>query len=362
VIETPARPTDPRIESASWRALGTGVRLVVSDGDLGRARLAVEDLLDAVDRAYSRFRDDSELVALNARPGEAVPVGALLAEAIETALIAAEATDGAVDPTVGRAMRAIGYDTDFGALASRTGPIELRLEPIPGWRTVELSRVNRTVRLRPGVELDLGSTGKALAADLAASAALDAVVAAGSADGGVLVSLGGDIATAGHAPAGDWRILVAEDSEAAVDGPGETVAIGSGAVATSSTTVRRWRRGEHELHHLVDPGTGAPAVSPWRTVTVVAGTCVRANAAATATIVRGVTGLDWLAATGLPARLVGTDGHVARINGWPEPEGSLAVSDPAPRSGPVTRSKGPAGDAAAIESTAPAQSDRRPAP
>jgi FAD:protein FMN transferase len=308
-----------REQAATWRALGTGVRLVVRDGDLEPARRAVEELLDRVDRAYSRFRPDSELVAVNARAGEPVRVGPLLADAIDVALGAAERTGGAVDPTVGRAMRAIGYDVDFGALAARPGPIELRLEPIPGWRTVERSHVRGEVRLRRGVELDLGSTGKALAADLAAAAALASIGGASGA-GGVLVSLGGDIATAGAAPDGGWRILVAEDSETPVDGEGETVAILAGAIATSSTTVRRWQRGGTTIHHLVDPRTGGPAESPWRTVTVAAQSCVDANTAATAAIVLGPDGLAWLRATGRPARLVAVDGAVVRINGWPEPD------------------------------------------
>jgi thiamine biosynthesis lipoprotein len=315
------------VQSAAWRALGTGVRLVVHGADLALARNAVDDVLARVDRAYSRFRPDSELVALNARAGRRVPVSPLLADAIGVALAAAEQTGGAVDPTVGRAMRAIGYDDDFARLATRTGPIELRLEPIPGWRTVELSRVRREVRVRPGVELDLGSTGKALAADLAASAA---AASFGDVSGddptprGVLVSLGGDIATSGAAPDGGWRILVSEDSDTPVDGPGEAISMTGGAIATSSTTVRRWDRGGRVFHHLVDPRTGGPVDSPWRTVTVAAGTCVDANTAATAAIVLGPRGLHSLAASDRPARLVAAGGEVVRVNGWPEPSDGMA--------------------------------------
>lgn len=304
--------------SATWRALGTGVRLVVSGGPLEPARRAVEETLDLVDRTYSRFRDDSELSRLNARAGESRAVSPLLLDAIEVALDAARRTGGAVDPTVGRAMRAIGYDVDFDGIAPAGGPVVMRLEPIPGWQTVQLSRIRREVRIRPGVELDLGSTGKGLAADLAATAALDAV---GDSEpgAGVLVSLGGDIATAGVAPDGGWRILVAEDSETPTDTDGEVIAIPGGAVATSSTTVRRWRRGATTVHHLIDPRTGGPVESPWRTATVAAATCVEANTAATASIVLSEDAAPWLEGTRLPARLVAVDGSVRRLNGWPEP-------------------------------------------
>ena len=307
--------------TASWRAIGTGVRLVVHDGDLANARRAVESVLDAVDRTYSRFRDDSEIVALNARAGQRVPISPLLADAIAAGLRAARLTDGAVDPTVGRAMRAIGYDIDFDLVRDDRGPIELRLEPIPGWEAVDLSVGRREILVRRGVELDLGSTGKGLAADLAAAAAIDA---AGS--GGVLVSLGGDIAVRGMAPEGGWRILVAEDSETPTDGEGEVIAIDEGAVATSSTTVRRWRRGDRSLHHLIDPRSGGPVLSPWRTASVVAATCVDANTAATAAIVLGEAAIAWLETTGLAARLVATDGSITRIGTWPEPAPEARVT------------------------------------
>jgi thiamine biosynthesis lipoprotein len=310
--------TEPR--TADWPAIGTGVRLVVLDGDFDVARSAVEDVLDRVDRAYSRFRDDSEIVALNALAGSAVTVSSLLADAIAAGLRAAEATGGAVDPTVGRAMRAIGYDADFDSVRNPSGPIELRLEPIPGWQSVLFSTDRREVRVRPGVELDLGSTGKGLASDLAAAAALAAIRAGGDPNrGGVLVSLGGDIAVGGTPPDGGWRILIAEDSETPSDAGGEVVAIETGAIATSSTTVRRWRRGNLTFHHLIDPRTGGSVESPWRTATIAAATCVEANTAATAAIVMGAAAIAWLEAARLPARLVALDGTVTRLNGWPEP-------------------------------------------
>ena len=315
--------SDPR--TVDWRALGTGVRLVVVDGDLEPARSAVEDVLERVDLAYSRFRDDSEIVALNNRAGSRVVVSPLLADAIAVGLRAAVLTAGAVDPTVGRAMRAVGYDADFDVVRNPAGAIELRLEPIPGWQSVDFSPARREVRVRRGVELDLGSTGKGLAADLAATVAI-AATGGETGGAGVLVSLGGDIAVRGTPPDGGWRILIAEDSETPSDAAGEVVAIETGAIATSSTTVRRWRRGDRTLHHIIDPRTGAPVESPWRTASVVAATCIDANTAATAAIVMGSAAIAWLEAGRLSARLVGVDGSVTRLGGWPE-----AADDPGPR-------------------------------
>ncbi len=190
----------------------------------------------------------------------------------------------------------------------------LTVRPIPGWRTVRLDERSRTVSMPRGVELDLGATAKAFAADLAAAAAFDA-----AREGGVLVSLGGDIAIAGEPPPSGWSIQVSDDSTSPFDAGAERISITTGAVATSSTRTRSWRRGDVTLHHIIDPRTGAPVDSVWRLVTVVAATCVDANTASTASIVRGAAAVPWLEELRLPARLVGTDDSVVRIGGWPEP-------------------------------------------
>jgi thiamine biosynthesis lipoprotein ApbE len=306
----------------SWKALGTSVLVLSTHDDrLEAATTAVRQVLEDVDAAYSRFREDSELTHLNVNPGRTIHLSPLLATAIDAALRAARLTDGAVDPTIGRAIRVAGYDDDFSRIAAegralpQTGrEMKLRAWRVPGWQAIRLDRASRTVWLPQGVELDLGSTGKALAADLAATAAM-----AAAGEGGVLVSLGGDIGTAGDSPSGGWRILVAEDSRVKPSGDGDVICVPSGGVATSSTTVRRWSRAGVILHHIIDPQTGLPTSGPFRTVTVVAGTCLDANIASTAAIVRGEAAIDWLTSCRLPARLVENDGTIHYIGPWPDP-------------------------------------------
>jgi thiamine biosynthesis lipoprotein len=267
--------------------------------------------LDAIDRACSRFRDDSELSHLNRARGRTVAVSELLAAALRVALDAAAQTGGLVDPTVGRALRTSGYDTTFHVVAARDGDaFRARFSLVPGWRTIDLDEDAGTVRVPDGVELDLGATAKALACDRAAAAA--AAVA-----GGALVSIGGDIAVSGPAPDGGWPVRVTDDHAAPAGAPGQTVAVESGGLATSSTTVRRWRSGTAELHHLVDPRTGRPADSPWRTISVAARTCVDANVASTASFLVDDAPM-WLAARSLPARLVRVGGKRTVVAGWPE--------------------------------------------
>ena len=313
----------------SWKALGTSVLVLTTRDDrLAAATTTVRQVLEDVDAAYSRFREDSELSRVNANAGRTIPISPLLATAIDAALRAARLTDGAVDPTIGRAIRVAGYDDDFSRIAAK-GPhpalpqsgrdIHLRAERVPGWQAIRLDRRSRTVWLPEGVELDLGSTGKALAADLAAKAAM-----AAAGEGGVLVSLGGDIGTAGESPSGGWRILVAEDSRVKPSGDGDVICVPAGGVATSSTTVRRWSRGGVILHHIIDPQTGLPTSGPFRTVTVVAGTCLDANIASTAAIVHGEAAIDWLTNCRLPARLVENDGTIHYIGPWPDPSSVAA--------------------------------------
>ncbi len=328
--------------SASWRALGTSVVLKLTDpGPLAHARRIVEQHLREIDRACSRFRADSELERVNAGAGNPVPVGAVLLEAVEVGLRAARLTEGDVDPALGEALVIAGYDRDYQLLechaaelkdaapkrrrhemlAGRRSPNDRRAAPrvlarrTAGWLTISVDRARSTIRVGRGVRLDLGATAKALAADRAAHAAYEATGA------GVLVSCGGDIALAGPAPAGGWRVFVTDDHHSDLDAEGQLISISSGGLATSSTTTRHWIHDGQRMHHIIDPDTGAPVESIWRTVSVAAATCVDANIASTAALVRGSSCVARLAKSGLPARLVARDGRVLRVAGWPaEPE------------------------------------------
>ncbi len=297
---------------AAFRVFGTTAVLLVTDPALeSQARAIADAELAAVDLACSRFRTDSELFRVNAVRGAITKVSELFCELIAEALRAAELTDGAVDPTVGQALVSAGYDRDFDELTGADGAGPQDPTPAPGWRNVRLDPVTRHVRLDHGAQLDLGSTAKAWSADRCATKIAVAL------DVGVLVSLGGDIAVAGPSPSDGWQVRVTDNHAAPDDAPGQTVTIRSGGLATSSTTVRTWLTGRHKMHHLIDPATGAPVESPWRTVSVAAATCADANIASTAAIIKGAAAIDWLTASQLPARLVAHDGTVTVTSGWP---------------------------------------------
>jgi thiamine biosynthesis lipoprotein len=296
-----------------FAALGTTAQVTVADAEaLPAAVSLVERELEAIDLACSRFRDDSELAALNRSNGRELAASPLLLEALTVAVRAAQATDGAVDPTVGHAISGLGWDLDCANIVARGDAPTIEIVPAGGWRSIRIDRSRGTVRVARGVKIDLGATAKALAADRSARAVADATGT------GVLVSLGGDIAIAGPVPVGGWPIRVTDDHRSPPTAPGQTIALSSGGLATSSTTVRRWRAGGAERHHILEPQTGLPAAEIWRTVSVAAPSCVDANVASTAAIVRGRDALRWLADAGLPSRLVRADGKVFHAANWPE--------------------------------------------
>jgi FAD:protein FMN transferase len=324
---------------AGWEALGTSVVLLVDDPEaLATARAIVERELRAIDRACSRFRPDSDLERVNAGAGRFVSVDPLLIDAVQVALRAAVLTDGDVDPAVGNALILAGYDRDWSLLRK---PVEesqaaeaehaaagntrakhearpaIQVRVTPGWRAIELDRERSAIRVPTGVRLDLGATAKAWVTDRAA-AAVHAATGAGS-----LIGLGGDIATAGATPGEGWRIYVTDDHRRVPGEQGQTISIRAGGIATSSTTARRWHHQGRTQHHIIDPATGAPAAPIWRTVSVAAETCLDANIASTAALIRADTAPAWLEQLGLPARLVGNNGAVCLVGDWPAEEGEL---------------------------------------
>ncbi len=322
-----------------WELWTTTARVVLDRRDrrhLAAAVACVREVTDAVDAACSRFRSDSELLARADELVRGAEVSPLLAALVHQALDAARATDGDVDPTLGRRMVSLGYDAAFdtaragsgsgGGNASVSGrtatapdgaavgpePAAQVLDGRPAWRRILLC--GTFLRVPQGVTLDLGATAKAAAADMAA-ARITARFGIGA-----LVSLGGDVATAGPEPSGGWQVRVQDRDEDPVD----HVRLAAGwSVATSSTQRRRWEQDGRVRHQVLDPRWGLPAEPVWRSVTVVAPSCVGANTLTTAAVVRGHPAVEMLRRSGRAARLVAADGSVVRTGAW-SAEGAAA--------------------------------------
>ena len=261
---------------------------VVVEGADGAGLEAIERLFAERDAIFSRFRPGSELNRINRAAGTVVPASAAFLRALRLALSAARATGGVVEPTLGAAVVAAGYDRDFATLpadAPAASP-----PPAADWRSV---RAGARLLERPaGTVLDLNGIVKSLAVD-DALALLDAPG---------LVSAGGDLAVAG------WPAFVALPG-------GETVLLERGGLATSGIATRSWRRGGETAHHLIDPATRLPSRSPWSFVSAVGASCLTADVAAKAGFLLGADGPDWLDERGVAARFV-ADGHVVCNETW----------------------------------------------
>ncbi|GAB2933231.1 FAD:protein FMN transferase [Rhodococcus aerolatus] len=313
----------PEPVARRWSVWSTTAEVVVTDPTVAaEAEALVRDELAATDAACSRFRPDSELAAVQSAGGRPVAVTAVLADLVAVAVQAAVDTDGAVDPTLGGAMAALGYDRDLTLLeaprstdpGARTAPPRVVVRRRPSWSRIVLD--GRTLTLPAGAELDLGATAKARTADRAA-ARVRAELGCG-----VLVNLGGDLATAGPAPAAGWQVEVGDPG----DEPRTQVCLPGGhALATSSTLRRRWRHDGTTHHHVLDPATGLPSAPAWRTMSVAAATCLRANTLATAALVHGAGARADLDRAGTPARLVAADRRVHLLGGWPTEVAAVAA-------------------------------------
>ena len=281
--------------------------------DLALAEQRLWHWIDAVDATCNRFRADSEISRLNEHQGETVAISDTLELALAAALRSAQMTDGLCDPTVLPALLALGYDRDYDELARRGAPAPGAAIPSLGVGAIDLDRGAHKVTLAPGCRIDLGASAKALVADRVADEL--------AARGGVVVEIGGDVAARGASDDGPWVVAVSDSL--VVGGHKPRIAVTNAGVATSSLTSRTWRAGDTLVNHVIDPRTGTFARGPYATATVSAGTCVDANAFATAALLWGEEAGYRIAQAGLSARLVRHDGSLEFIGGWP-PDGGGA--------------------------------------
>lgn len=270
------------IEPTTLRAFGCEV--VVAGGDPA----VVSAILARWDEVFSRFRPQSELSRVNVSASATVHVSPFFARTLARALDIAGDTGGLVDPTLGAALEAAGYDRDFSLLGDVSAPAG---DPAPS-RLGDVHLDGLVLHRPPGVQIDLNGIVKALAVDEAAGAL--------TSDG--FVSAGGDIAVRGPVDVGLPR--------------GGAVRVVRGGLATSGVVSRRWRRGGVEQHHLIDPRSGRPADSMWLQVTVSGATCLAADVAAKAAFLLGGDGPAWLDERGMAGRFVTGEEEVVLNAAW----------------------------------------------
>jgi thiamine biosynthesis lipoprotein len=259
--------------------MGTIAELTVLADDPRHAHAALDAAvreLTRLEALLTRYDDASEVGRANRGAAVApVDVGAETALVVEEALRWAEASDGAFDPCLERAIEL------WDVVHRRTPPADALVRPLAGrrlHRAVDVARSATGGTLRfsdPDVGLDLGGIAKGYAVDRAAAA----LRAHGVRD--ALVNVGGDLVALGRAETGDpWRIGIR--SPADPDALAGTVEVSDAAVATSGDYERYFDFGGRRYHHILDPATAAPRRGTTHSVTILAPTCLAADAAATA--------------------------------------------------------------------------------
>lgn len=290
----------------TFRAMGCTM-LAIVDADVPGVHTELRRLpalFESWERRLSRFRPESELMRLNAAAGQVFPASRILREVIRAGLQAAQRSSGLVTPTLLNELVAAGYDRSFDDLepvgASRAQRVMPRSAPPAAMQPVHVDERTGTVRLAPGIGLDLGGVAKGWAAARAASLL--------AAYGPALLDAGGDIAVSGpRADGTPWPIGITDPLH-----PDETLALlmlSGGGVATSGRDYRRWRAGGREQHHLIDPRTGLPAQTDILSATVIGPSALEAEIAAKAVLIQGSrAGMAWIEARPeLAGLIVGAD-------------------------------------------------------
>jgi thiamine biosynthesis lipoprotein len=271
-----------------------GCEVVVQGASASELR-AIRKLFRQRERTFSRFIAESELNKVNHAAGQPVEVSPVFAAMLALARLAEHETGGIVTPTLGAELEAAGYDRDFESLGDDPRPLG-RAESRP--HRVQLT--GTTLLTSPGVRIDLNGVVKSRTVD-------DALLIL---SGPGWVSAGGDLGARGPVVVGLPR--------------GGSVTLARGGMATSGSDRRRWLRAGNEQHHLIDPRTGAPAISPWQQVTVCGRSCLSADVAAKCAFLLGPLGPAWLDRRGIPARFVTSTGSIQMNQAWSRSLGEAA--------------------------------------
>jgi thiamine biosynthesis lipoprotein len=280
-VLTPGIDVDRRM----FAAMGTTIRVIAPGNDdprrITRAVGRVQRVFEREEQRFSRFRDDSELSRINANAGRWLRVSKPFAALTHRALRAADETDGLFDPTVLPALRAAGYDRDFAELVDReladirhdVKALMIKNATACGaWRQIEID--DDRIRLPEGAELDFGGIAKGWTVDAAMHVVSDLEWA--------IVDAGGDLRIAGHPPAGGLEIGVEDPEERGTEIL--RLRLPEGALATTSVRVRSWGAG---VHHVIDPRTALPSLTPVVQATVWAPTCTDAEVWSKAAVLGG---------------------------------------------------------------------------
>ena len=269
-----------------FRAMNTSV-LLAAEGRPARVeagfRQVEERVLDFAER-FSRFNPESEVSRLNRSGGTWSVVSAELFEMLHLALRLHAETQGLFDPAMLPDLERAGYDRGMDEIGAEGGELSSGEQaaapaPRPAFSGLRLDAALSAALLPEGLRVDLGGIAKGWIAERAAGIL-------GSFAETCLVDAGGDMYLSGL-PAGEktWQVALEDPFDPRRDAA--LLAVGPGAVATSSVTRRAWKQDGQPRHHLIDPRSGRPAEGAWVSVTVTAAHTAQAEVLAKALLVGG---------------------------------------------------------------------------
>jgi FAD:protein FMN transferase len=295
----------------SFRAMNTNVYVYVesehqNENDMQHAMNFVQEIFQQVETIASRFLPTSELQQLNRSSEQHVTVSPILFDLLKQAYQAHMETDGVFNPGILPNLEILGYDRSMDVIktdppkVSEVVPIVEPLDTFP----YELNETKHTIWLHQGAAIDLGGIAKGWTVDRAANILRHY--------GTGYVNAGGDIRFFGERSK-PWNIGVENPFDQSQDIA--VLSIPIGAVATSSTKKRKWKKGVQDFHHLIDPFTGTSTTSEIVSATVVAQTATQADVwAKTLLLVGSEKATEYIQKHQLEALFVGKNGEVRRIS------------------------------------------------
>ncbi|GIM46613.1 FAD:protein FMN transferase [Collibacillus ludicampi] len=270
-------------QSFTFRAMNTQIELllvpdrVLQIFEKEKIFANIRALFQQVENTCSRFLPDSELSLLNQTPERDVPVSPLLFELLVDAYDAFIETNGMFNPGLLTHLEAAGYDKSLEKASQSQEEPSFYPCAVHTKAPFEIDKIRKTVWLSRGVKIDLGGIAKGWTVDRA----VEYLKPFGTG----FINAGGDLRVFGRRD-GFWKIGVENPFDPEKDLG--VISIRDGAIATSSTWKRRWKKGANWMNHLIDPRTGQPTQSEIVSVTVTAPTAKEADVWAKTVLLLGM--------------------------------------------------------------------------
>lgn len=287
--------------------MDTIVSITVVADSKDAAEQAIEKTFAEISRfsdLINFYSDKSELTEINRNAGiRPVKASPQTIEVIEEAVLAAEKSGGAFDPTIGPIIKL----WDF---LNKKKPTEIEIAralPLVNYKDILIDRADSTVFLkRKGMMIDLGGIAKGYAVDLAVESLKKEGIRSG------LVSIAGDISTFGLKPdKSPWTIGIKNPRQTGEkDELMAKIRLSDKAISTSGDYERYFIFEDKRYHHLLDPKTGMPAYG-CRSVSIVTDRAVDTDAFSTAVFILGPeNGMKLVRKMGMDAMIIDSSGTI----------------------------------------------------